>query len=67
MMLLFKSLFKDHPNLEKIRMRYLMPGHTYLPNDSEFGDIECDLKQHNRLYTPADFNIVMNNARKKNK
>lgn len=48
-------------------MRYLVPGHTYLPNDSEFGDIECALKHHNMMYTPADYINVMPNARKKNK
>lgn len=67
MVLLFKSIFKSNPHLETIRMRYLVPGHTFLPNDSEFGDIECALKKHNRLYTPDDYINVILNARNKNK
>lgn len=67
MVLLLKTLFRTHCNLEKITMRFLVPGHTYLPNDSEFGDIECALKQHNRLYTPDDYINVVQNARKRSK
>ena len=48
-------------------MRYLQPGHTYLPNDSEFGDVECALKSQIRLYTPEDYISVMENCRRKNK
>lgn len=67
MVLLFKSILATHPQIEKITMRYLVPGYTYLPNDAEFGDIECALKLHNRLYTPDDYISVMKNARKRNK
>ncbi|CAG9840720.1 unnamed protein product [Diabrotica balteata] len=39
----------------------------YLPNDSHFGDVECALKTHQRLYTDNDYIEIMRSCRVKNK
>ncbi|KAH9631331.1 hypothetical protein HF086_007666 [Spodoptera exigua] len=67
MVLILLHILQNHLTLKKITLRFLQPGHTYLPNDSEFGDVECVLKTHLRLYTAEDFMEVMRNCRRKNK
>ncbi|KAL4713786.1 hypothetical protein ACJJTC_012303 [Scirpophaga incertulas] len=67
MVLMLLHILHSHAKLQKITMRFLQPGHTYLPNDSEFGDVECALKSNFRLYTPDDYIAVMENCRRKNK
>ena len=57
----------NHDNLNTITIRFLQPGHTFLPNDSEFGVVECKLKYNNRLYTDLDYTRVMQDCRRKNK
>lgn len=42
----------------------MLSGHSFLPNDSHFGDIECSLKTHQRLYTFDDYTDVMKICRK---
>ncbi|KAL4703022.1 hypothetical protein ACJJTC_019240 [Scirpophaga incertulas] len=63
MVLMLLHILHSHAKLQKITMRFLQPGHTYLPNDSEFGDVECALKSNFRLYTPDDYIAVMENCR----
>lgn len=52
---------------ETITVRYLESGHTFLPNDSEFGDFECSLKTYERVYTDKQYMKIMRNCRIKNK
>lgn len=52
-------------NLETITLNFLISGHSFLPNDSDFSDIECKLKSYQRLYTPNDYIEIMKNCRKK--
>lgn len=53
--LMLKALLNDHPTLETIRLRFLESGHSFLPNDTDFGRIEYALKLQQRLYTPDDY------------
>lgn len=46
-------------------MKFLVPGHTFLPNDSDFSDIECALKHQQRLYVPEDYMNTMEQCRTK--
>lgn len=66
MVLFLLHILQNHSKLEKISLRFLHPGHTYLPNDSEFGDLECALKTHSRLYTDEDYMNIMKKCRRKN-
>lgn len=56
----------EQTELEEIKMRFLIPGHSFLPNDSDFGDIESTLKMQQRLYTTEDYINVMKCCRRKN-
>ena len=38
--LLLKSILDESPHLKTIRLRFLVSGHTFLPDDSDFGDVE---------------------------
>lgn len=60
-------LLQRHPSLESISMRYLQSGHSFLPNDSDFGDVECSIKTAGRLYTDTDYIKVMEDCRIENK
>lgn len=64
--LMLKALLNDHPTLQEISMRYLEPGHTFIPNDTDFGRIESVLKLQQKLYTPEDYIRVMKECKKKN-
>lgn len=59
-------VLQNHPSLESISMRYLQSGHSFLPNDSEFGDVECSLKTFGKLYTDVDYMNVMAKCRTEN-
>lgn len=67
MVLLLKAILEEHPTLEDITQHFLVPGHSFLRNDSDFSDIESCLKLQQRLYTPNDYIEVMKSCRKKNK
>lgn len=60
-------ILRKHPSLESISMRYLQSGHSFLPNDSDFGDVECSIKTAGPLYTDTDYINVMENCRIENK
>ncbi|XP_068084004.1 uncharacterized protein [Anabrus simplex] len=66
MVLMLKAILEQHPTVKKITQRFLVPGHIFLPNDSDFGDIECALKLQQRLYTAEDYINVMKFCRKRN-
>ncbi|XP_037296660.1 uncharacterized protein LOC119189934 [Manduca sexta] len=53
--LMLKAMLNGHPTLDQINIRFLESGHSFLPNDSDFGKIECALKRQQRLYTPDDY------------
>ncbi|XP_068082886.1 nose resistant to fluoxetine protein 6 [Anabrus simplex] len=59
------TILETHPTLEKITLPYVLPGHSFLPNDSNFGDIECALKLQQQLYTVNDYMNVMKVRRRK--
>ncbi|KAG5881027.1 hypothetical protein JTB14_018049 [Gonioctena quinquepunctata] len=38
--LLLKAIISSHPSLRTVSSKYLLPGHSYLANDRDFGEIE---------------------------
>lgn len=64
--LILKAFLHSHPTLKKITQKFLIPGHSYLPNDRDFSHIETALKKYPRLYTPADYMQVIKDCKKKN-
>lgn len=65
--LLMQSALQSHVSLKKMYIRFLVSGHSFLPNDADFSDVECALKHQQRLYTPEDYMKVMEGCRRKNK
>lgn len=64
--LMLKSALDAHSSLKRIRLRFLVSGHSFLANDSDFSDIESALKHQQRIYLPDDYIRVMKSCRKKN-
>lgn len=64
---MLKAVLESHPSIEKISIRFLVSGHSFLPNDSDFANIESALKHHQRIYVPEDYIQVMKNCRRKNR
>ncbi|CAH0553148.1 unnamed protein product [Brassicogethes aeneus] len=50
--LLLKAILEAHPLLKTIYLKYLIPGHSFLPNDTDFGEIERSIKYqiHNLVF-----------------
>lgn len=67
LVLMLVHCLQNHSSLQKICLRFLESGHSFLPNDSEFGDVERLLKKHASITTLQQYITVMDNCRKKNK
>lgn len=63
--LMLKHLLCRHPTLKTIYFKFLISGHSYLPNDSDFSDIEKAIKLNQRIYTMQDYANIMKNCRRK--
>jgi hypothetical protein len=51
---------------EEINLIYLIPGHSYLDNDRDFGIIEKSRKNIHKINLPSQWENLVKNARKKN-
>ena len=52
--------------VETIDLKLLVSGHSFLPNDSEFGVIESSSKKIQNIFVPDDwFDLIKNAKRKK--
>lgn len=67
LVLILIHVLQNHSSLESISLKFLLSGHSFLPNDSHFGDVECALKTQQRLYSVDDYLEVMRTCRRKNK
>lgn len=55
----------DEFRVEQIDHKFLIPGHTYLPCDQNFGLIEREKKVHKMIYVPACWTKVVKSACKR--
>lgn len=53
-------------NVEIIDHKFLISGHSFLPNDRDFAVIEMALKKNNLLYVPQDYYKIIKKCRKGN-
>ncbi|KYQ50443.1 hypothetical protein ALC60_10456, partial [Trachymyrmex zeteki] len=53
-------------NVEIIDHKFLVLGHSFLPNDRDFGVVEMSLKKNNLLFVPQDYYNVIKKCRKGN-
>lgn len=67
LVLILILVLQKHATLQTISLRYLESGHTFLPNDSDFGDFECALKKKERIYTDEAYMKIMKKCRINNK
>ena len=51
--------------IENIIHRFPIKGHSYLPNDTDFGDVEKVKKKKDALYTVKQYTDMMRNSTKK--
>ncbi|XP_050509244.1 uncharacterized protein LOC126886381 [Diabrotica virgifera virgifera] len=65
--LLLKTTLMEHPTLKTIQLKYLESGHSFLQNDTDFGQIERGIKNQVQLYTMEDFVSVIESCKKTNK
>ncbi|KAJ8894628.1 hypothetical protein PR048_007292, partial [Dryococelus australis] len=64
----FKKLDPLGMNVKEICYNFAEPAHSYLPNDSDFGDIERKFINHCEIYAPTQWCELISNYRvKKNK
>lgn len=54
-------------DIEYIDHNFLESGHSYLPNDSDFGDIERAAKYHPNVYIPDEWCTIVKDARAKHR
>lgn len=67
---MFAHLIKlvQDPNIvvKTIDLKFLVLGHSFLPNVSEFGVTESSSKKHDNIFVPEDwFDIIRNGKKKK--
>ncbi len=67
LVLMLMHTLQNHPSLETISLRFLESGHSFLPNDSDFGDMECKLKANEKVFTDQQYMKIMEDCRINNK
>lgn len=67
LVLMLMQTLQNHPSLETISLRFLESGHSFLPNDSDFGDMECKLKTNEKIFTDQKYMQIMKDCRIHNK
>ncbi len=63
--MLMKYITREDITTEVIDRKFLVPGHTYLPNDRDFAVVETANKKREHIYTPDQWYKVIRIARKK--
>ena len=67
LVLMLIHTMQHHTSLQSITLRFLLSGHSFLPNDANFGVIESQLKTQQRLYTLEDYAESIQKSKKKKK
>lgn len=53
-------------NVEQLNDMFMVSGHSFQPNDADFGVIERAMPRFNSVYVPNDWMTVGKEAKKKN-
>lgn len=61
---MLRHILSTHPSLRKFTLNFLVSGHSFLPDDADFSDIEKVLKYQQRLYNSDKYMNVMHMCRK---
>jgi hypothetical protein len=52
-------VLNEHPSLTSITLRFLQSGHSFLPNDREFGDYEKLIQKQQSIELPSKYVELM--------
>lgn len=52
-------------NLQEITVCYLVSGHSYLPNDSDFSNVTKAHKRKELIYSPEEWMTLVKECKKK--
>lgn len=63
---LMRFIQSDETNIDVIDQKFLVPGHSYLPNDGDFGSVESAAKGK-IIYVPENWHDIMAKCRNKKK
>ena len=53
-------------NITQIDHKFMVSGHSYLPNDRDFGSIETEKRRHSQIFTPQEWYQLVRECRKVN-
>lgn len=56
----------SNSNIETVDRKFLVSGHSFLPNDRDFGLIEMKIKKGNYLYNPEHYYELIEKCRRRN-
>lgn len=62
-LMLMKLVDSDNNSIENIDFKFMVSGHSFLPNDSDFGSIELYAKQKS-IYVPEDWYDIIKKSRR---
>lgn len=62
---LLKLVQSTEIQAESIEMKFLVSGHSYLPNDSDFAIIESHAKKIQNIFSPTDWYNIIKTCKKK--
>lgn len=62
MLVMIYSFIHNCTNIKSIKIRFLLPGHTYMPVDSIHGTIERFIKRR-IIWAPSEWSTIITNAR----
>ena len=65
MLCLFLRILNEHPNIKSLVHRLPISGHSFLPNDRDFGDIEKAKRKKEAIYSVKQYMELMTDATKK--
>ena len=55
----------DEYAITVVDQKFMTVGHSYLPNDRDFGSIETERRKHNTVFVPEEWYELIVNARRK--
>lgn len=65
LVLMLKYSLEEFTHLESIQLRFSVSGHSFLPTDSDFGEVECVLKRQTKMISLENYLQVMKFCRRK--
>ena len=61
---LFLHILDEYPKIKSIVHKFPISGHSFLPNDRDFGDVEKAKKKKDAIYTVNQYETVMKSSKK---